>query len=124
MPTFKAGNLIIMLKVYHNNRCSKSRCTLDLLQEKQQDYEVVEYLKTPPTIADLQEILKKLNMKPEQIVRKGEKLFQENYAGKTFNDQEWLELLAQNPILIERPIVVNGDKAVIGRPPENVLSIL
>lgn len=113
-----------MLKIYHNTRCSKSRCTLDLLNENHQNYEVVEYLKTPPTVAELKDILKKLNLKPEQLVRKGEKLFQENFAGKQFTDEEWLQLMAENPVLIERPIVVNGDKAVIGRPPENVLSIL
>ncbi|KAA9345538.1 arsenate reductase (glutaredoxin) [Adhaeribacter soli] len=113
-----------MLKIYHNTRCSKSRCTLDLLKEKGKDFEVVEYLKTPPTVAELQEITAKLNLKPEQLVRKGEKLYQEKFAGKTYTDEEWLRILAENPVLIERPIVVKGDKAVIGRPPENVLTIL
>ena len=113
-----------MLTIYHNNRCSKSRCTLDLLKENQQEVEIVEYLKTPPTADELKALLKKLNLKPEQLVRKGEKLFRENYAGKTFTDDEWITLMAENPVLIERPIVVNGDKAVIGRPPEKVLEIL
>jgi arsenate reductase len=113
-----------MLKIYHNNRCSKSRCTLDLLNDSKQEYEVVEYLKTPPTIAELQELIGKLNMKPEQLVRKGEKLYLDNFAGRTFSDEEWLKIMVENPVLIERPIVVNGDKAVIGRPPENILTIL
>jgi len=113
-----------MLKIYHNTRCSKSRCTLDLLKESGQPYEVVEYLKNAPSETELKEILQKLNLKPEQLLRKGEAVYKENFAGKTFSDEEWIKIMVENPVLIERPIVVNGDKAVIGRPPENVLTIL
>lgn len=104
--------------------CSKSRCTLDILKEKGQEPQVVEYLKTPPTAADLKAILQKLNLRPEELVRKGEKLYKEKFAGKTYSDDEWIRIMAENPSLIERPIVVKGDRAVIGRPPEKVLEIL
>lgn len=113
-----------MIKIYHNTRCSKSRCALDLLNESGQPYEVVEYLKETPTAAELTTILEKLQMKPEALVRKNEKLFQENYADKTFTDAEWIELLVANPILIERPIVVTDKGAAIGRPVENILKIM
>ncbi|MBK0402462.1 arsenate reductase (glutaredoxin) [Adhaeribacter sp. BT258] len=113
-----------MLKIYHNTMCSKSRCTLDLLKESGQPYELVEYLKNAPSETELKEILQKLHLKPEQLLRKGEKLFKEKFAGQTYSDEEWIKIMAQNPVLIERPIVINGDKAVIGRPPERILSIL
>jgi arsenate reductase (glutaredoxin) len=113
-----------MLTIYHNTMCSKSRSTLGLINEKGAEANVVEYLKTPPTKTQLQQILQKLNMKPEELVRKGEKLYKEKFAGKPYTNDEWLTILAENPILIERPIVVNGDKAIIGRPPEKVLEIL
>ena len=113
-----------MLKIYHNTRCSKSRCTLDLLKESGQPYEIVEDLKNAPSETELKEILQKLNLRTEQLLRKGEAVYKENFAGKTFSDEEWIKIMVENPVLIERPIVVNGDKAVIGRPPENVLTIL
>lgn len=113
-----------MVKIYHNRMCSKSRQTLELLQNAGQEVEVVEYLKNTPTAAELKEVLRKLNMKPEQVLRKGEKVYKEQFAGKTYSDDEWIQIMVENPSLIERPIVVNGDKAAIGRPPENVLSIL
>ena len=77
-----------MFTIYHNTRCSKSRQTLDLLHDAGQEVEVVEYLKTPPTVAQLKAILQKLDMKPEQLLRKGEALYKENYKGKDLNDQE------------------------------------
>lgn len=113
-----------MVKIYHNNMCSKSRQTLELLQQKGQEVEVVEYLKNPPTEDELRDVLAKLNMKPEQLLRKGEKVYKEKFAGQTHTDQEWIKIMVEHPVLIERPIVVHGDKAAIGRPPENVLSIL
>lgn len=113
-----------MLKIYHNNRCSKSRQTLELLRQQGQEPEVVEYLKEAPTVAELRDVIGKLGIKPEQLVRKGEQVYKEQFAGKSMTDDQWLEALAANPILIERPIVVKGDKAVIGRPPERVLDIL
>lgn len=113
-----------MVKIYHNRMCSKSRQTLELLQQAGQEVEVVEYLKDTPSAGELRDVLAKLNMKPVQLLRKGEKVYKENFAGKDFSDEEWIRIMVQYPSLIERPIVVHGDKAAIGRPPENVLSIL
>lgn len=110
--------------IYHNPRCSKSRKTLALLQEHGIEPTVVEYLKNSPDKSELEIITRKLGVKPEKIVRRGEDSFKQNFAGKSLNDDEWLEALAEYPILIERPIVVKGDKAVIGRPPENVLDLV
>ena len=110
--------------IYHNPRCSKSRKTLALLQEHGIEPTVVEYLKNPPDKGELEIITRKLGVKPEKIVRRGEDSFKQNFAGKSLNDDEWLEALAEYPILIERPIVVKGDQAVIGRPPENVLDLV
>ncbi|MFT2011270.1 arsenate reductase (glutaredoxin) [Pontibacter sp. 13R65] len=109
-----------MLTIYHNNRCSKSRQTLDLIREAGQEVQIVEYLKKAPTASELKEVLQKLKLRPEELVRKGEKLYKEKFAGNTYSDEEWLQILESNPGLIERPIVIKGDKAVIGRPPENV----
>lgn len=113
-----------MLTIYHNNRCSKSRQALELLQRSGQEVEVVEYLKTPPTATQLKAVLQKLNMKPEQLLRKGEALYKERFKDKTLTEEEWLQVMVENPVLIERPIVVKGDKAVLGRPPEKVLELL
>lgn len=113
-----------MLKIYHNNRCSKSRQTLELIRHSGQEVEVVEYLKTPPTAAELQDVLQRLSMKPAQLLRKGEAIYKENYKGRSLTDEEWIQEMVKHPVLIERPIVMNGDKAVIGRPPENVQELL
>lgn len=110
--------------IYHNPRCSKSRNTLALLIKNGIKPEVIEYLKDAPSKPELKTIAKKLGFKPEQIVRKGEDIYKNKYAGKTLSDDQWLDALAGNPILIERPIVVKGERAVIGRPPENVLGLL
>lgn len=113
-----------MVTIYHNNRCSKSRQTLDLLREKGEKLQVVEYLKEAPSADELKSVLSKLGLKPEQVLRKGEQVYKDSFAGKSYSDDEWLQIMSENPILIERPIVVKGDKAVIGRPPEKVLDIL
>lgn len=112
------------MKIYHNPRCTTSCKTLDLLQSKGKKPEIIEYLKTPPTVAELKDLVKKLGISPENLVRKKEKIFIENFSDINFSDEEWLEILAQNPKLIQRPVVVSGNKAVIGRPPENVLKLL
>jgi arsenate reductase (glutaredoxin) len=110
--------------IFHNPRCGKSRAALALLQDRQVELEIVEYLKTPPTKDELRVLLEKLRMKPEQLVRKGEEAYKQKYAGRTLTDEQWLDALAKDPILIERPIVVKGREAVIGRPPENVVALL
>jgi len=111
--------------IYHNPRCSKSRATLALLEEKGVTPKIVDYLKEPPSAAELKRILKKLGLKPRDIVRKGESVYAElGLNDKDLKDDELLALMVENPILIERPIVVSGEKAAIGRPPESVLKIL
>lgn len=112
------------MKIYHNPRCSKSRSALQLLEEKGVEVEVVKYLENTPTKAELKDLLKKLDMKAEQIVRKGEADYKENFKGKTLSDDEWITAFVEYPKLIERPIFIKGDKAVVGRPPENVLTLL
>jgi len=113
-----------MIIIYHNNRCGKSRDALAILSEKNVELKVVDYLKSPLTIKELESILKKLNMAPIELIRKVEAVYKENYKNKTFTNEEWIQIMVNNPILIERPIIVNGYKAVIGRPPEKVLEIL
>jgi arsenate reductase len=110
--------------IYHNPKCTKSRATLALLQEHGVEPTVIEYLKAPPTATELKAIVAKLGIKPEALVRKGEDLFKANYAGKTLTDAQWIDAMVKHPILIERPIVVSGARAVLGRPPENVQPLL
>jgi len=110
--------------IYYNPRCSKCRQTLSLLQEKGIDADIVEYLQTPPSAAELDHILKLLGMEPEALLRKGEAEYSEHFSGRDLSRAGTIALMVQYPQVIERPIVVIGDKAVVGRPPENVLSIL
>jgi arsenate reductase len=112
------------MKIYHNNRCSKSRCALDIINQKGKEVTIIEYLKTPLDKNDLTDLLKKLNIKAEDLIRKGEPEFKENFKGHSLNEEEWIEAMIKFPKLIERPIIVNGEKAVIGRPPEKVLEII
>ena len=110
--------------IYHNARCSKSRSTCEIVSARGIKARIIDYLATPPDRDELRQVLKKLGMKPEELVRKGEETFKECYAGKTLSDEQWLDALIAHPLLIERPIVVYGDRAVIGRPPEKVLELL
>jgi arsenate reductase len=113
-----------MLKIYHNPRCSKSRETLQLIEEKGVDVTVVEYLKDVPTPAELTELVRLLGISPLELVRKGEAVYKEQYKGKEMSDEEWILAMVEEPKLIERPIIVKGNKAVLGRPPQNVLELL
>lgn len=113
-----------MIKIYHNNRCSKSRCGLDILEKSGKDYEVVKYLDDIPSANELKGIIKLLNIKPIDLVRKGESIWKDNYKNKDLNDAEIITAMIENPKLIERPIIINGNKAVIGRPPELILAII
>ena len=111
--------------IYHNPRCSKSRQTLALLEERGIAPRVVDYLKTPPSAAELKTILKQLGLRPRDLMRKGEPLYAElGLKDRDLDDDALIALMVANPILIERPIVVSGGKAAIGRPPESVLEIL
>jgi len=110
--------------IYHNPNCSKSRKTLALLTARGLTPRVVEYLKDPPTAAELGDIVRRLGIAPEALVRKGEDVYQAKYAGKTLSDAEWIAAMVADPILIERPIVIAGGKAAIGRQPERVLPLL
>lgn len=112
------------LTIYHNPKCSKSRATLGLLQGRGFTPRVVEYLKSPPTVAELEAIVAKLGIRPEELVRRGEDVYRTRYAGKSLTDAEWIDAMVKDPILIERPIVVAGGRAAIGRPPERVLELL
>jgi arsenate reductase len=114
-----------MVVIYHNPRCSKSRRTLELLEARGIEPAIVDYVKEPPTAAELKSILKKLGMKPRDLLRQGEARYAElRLKDCDLSDDALIDLLVANPILIERPIVVNGSKAKIGRPPEKVLEIL
>ena len=112
------------MKIYHNNRCSKSRQTLELLKDKGVDFKEFHYLEEPIDAEELSFIVNKLGISAEKLVRKGEEIYNINFKGKTLTDKEWIAAMVKYPKLIERPIVINGDKVAIGRPPENVLSIL
>lgn len=113
-----------MIKIYHNNRCSKSRCGLEILENSGQTFEVITYLENTPTTTELKEIISLLGITPLQLVRKGEAIWKENFKNQTFTDDELIAIMVKYPKLIERPIIINGGKAVIGRPPELILEIL
>ncbi|WP_028889298.1 arsenate reductase (glutaredoxin) [Tenacibaculum ovolyticum] len=113
-----------MIKIYHNNRCSKSRCGLEILENSGKEFEVVKYLENIPTENELKEIINLLNISPIQLVRKNEKIWKEVFKGKELSDSDVIKAMVDNPKLIERPIVINGTKAVIGRPSENILEII
>lgn len=110
--------------IYHNPRCSKSREALEILNTNNCEYEIREYLKEPPTKKELKELLAKLGCKPIDIVRKKEELFLKKFNNKKFTDSEWIQILTEHPSLIERPIVIDGYKAVIGRPTELVIELI
>ncbi len=108
------------LTIYHNPKCSKSREVCTLIDTMGMDIEIVEYLKSPLNEKKIKELLKKLGMKAEEIVRKGEPLYKEKYKDKKLTETEWIKVLVKNPVLIERPIIVKGNKAVIGRPASTI----
>lgn len=110
--------------ILHNPRCAKSRETLKILQDNKVNVEIIEYLKDVPTKAELQEIIAKLGIKAEDLIRKNEAVYKEKYKGKALNDSQWIDAMIAEPKLIERPIVIKGDKAIIGRPPTEVLTLL
>lgn len=108
------------MKIYHNPRCRKSREGLKILEESNQKFEIIEYLKTPPPHNELKNIIDLLSIAPIELIRKNEAIWKEKYKNKSFTDTEIIDLMTENPKLIERPIVFTEDKAVIGRPPDNI----
>jgi len=111
--------------ILHNPRCSKSRQTLALLEEQGEKPQIIEYLKTPPSIEELAKIISILNISPRDLIRKGEAEYKEfNLANENLTDKELITIMHNNPRLIERPIVLKDGNVAVGRPPENVLSIL
>lgn len=113
-----------MIKIYHNPRCTKSREGLKILEKSGQNFEVIKYLEDIPSKKELKEIIRVLGIKPEQLLRKNEAIWKENFKGKTLSDDQVLDAMIQYPKLIERPIIINENKAVIGRPSQNILKII
>ncbi len=113
-----------MIKIYHNPRCRKSREGLEILQNSGQAFEIKEYLKEIPSTDELASLIKLLGISPIDLVRKNEAIWKENYKGKTLSNSEIIAAMINNPKLIERPIVVNNNKAIVGRPAENIKRIL
>ncbi len=113
-----------MIQIYHNPRCTKSRECLAFLEESGQNFEVVTYLNDVPSFDELKSIIKKLNIKPIELVRRNEKNWTENFKNLKMSDDEIIRAMISNPILIERPIVINGEKAVVARPLEKANTII
>ena len=113
-----------MITIYHNNRCRKSREGLEILENSGKPFEIRKYLEDIPTEKELQNIVSKLGIKPIDLVRKNETIWKENYKGQALSDSQIIKAMVKNPKLIERPIVINGNKAIIGRPPEKISEII
>ncbi|TBW29348.1 arsenate reductase (glutaredoxin) [Gramella sp. KN1008] len=113
-----------MLRIYHNTRCKKSREGLEILENSNKEFEIREYLKEPLSEAELETLIGKLDIAPIQLVRKNEKIWKEEYKHKDLSDRELITVMVKNPKLIERPIVEDDNKAVIGRPPSEIEKLL
>lgn len=113
-----------MITIYHNPRCGKSREGLGLVEKSGKEFEIIKYLNDVPNLEELESIIKKLGIKPIDLVRQKEEIWVSQFKAKELSDNQILTAMIENPILIERPIVINGNKAVIGRPPEKILEIL
>ena len=112
------------ITMYHNPRWGKSRKTLQLLRDNGHEPNIIEYLKNPPNIKELSEICIILQLRPSDIIRKREKEYKESNISKLYRNEDLLEEIVKHPKLMERPIVIKGEKGIIGRPPENVLKLL
>lgn len=110
--------------IYHNPRCRKSREALQLLKENGIEPTVKEYLKEVPSAAELKEVLAMLNIPALELVRKEEDLYKKEYKNLNLNEEEWIQVMVENPKLIQRPIVIKNKKAIIGRPPQEVLNLV
>lgn len=113
-----------MIKIYHNPRCSKSRQGVEALEKSGKEFEIIKYLEAVPSEKELTNIIKLLGISPIELVRKTEAIWKDNYKGKELTDKELITAMTQNPKLIERPIIINKNKAVIGRPLENIFKII
>ncbi|MFD0836346.1 arsenate reductase (glutaredoxin) [Mariniflexile aquimaris] len=113
-----------MIKILHNNRCSKSRCGVELLEKSGKPFEIVKYLEDNLSFEELKEVINLLNIKPIDLVRKNEAIWKTEFKNKSLTDDEVIDAMVKNPKLIERPIVINGNKAVIGRPTEKISEII
>lgn len=113
-----------MYTIYHNPRCGKSREGLEILKNSGKKYQIREYIKEPLSEKEVSLLLDKLKITPTELIRKNEKVWKENYKGKDLSDRELISILAQNPILIERPVVEDEAAAVIGRPPSQIENLL
>ena len=113
-------NSTTMIKVLHNNTCSKSRAILEHLDENNVPFEIIDFMETPLTELELKTLLKKLNTDIQGLIRKNDRIYQERYMGKNFSEDEWIKILVENPALIQRPILIKGSVAMVGRPIENV----
>ncbi|MCF8343324.1 MAG: arsenate reductase (glutaredoxin) [Bacteroidales bacterium] len=113
-----------MITIYHNPRCKKSRAGLQYLEEKGVDFNIRKYLQQPLSKAELKDLLMKLDKKPSDIVRTQEDIYKKQFKGKNFTDDEWIEIIVENPKLLQRPIVEKEYKAVLAQPPENIDELL
>lgn len=113
-----------MIKIYHNNRCQKSRLGVKFLEKNKLDFEIINYLDDPLSMDKIKFLIKKLKIKPIELIRKNELIWKTNYKNKKLSDEEIVMAMVDNPKLIERPIIVNGDKAIIGRPTEKISEVV
>jgi len=113
-----------MVTIWHNPRCGKSRGALEILKERGIEAEEIRYLENPPTAKEIEEVIRMAKIGAHDLIRTGEAVYKEFYKGKSLSEKEWIKAMTDHPILIERPVVINGKKAVIARPPEKVLEIL
>ena len=113
-----------MITIYHNNSCTKSRIALAEITKSGEDFEVINYLEQTPSIKELKEIVQKLGIKPFELIRVTEKLYKDEFKSKDLSDDEWIEVMHKNPILIQRPIIVSGDIAVIARSEEELDKVI
>ena len=113
-----------MISIYHNPRCSKSREALDILQANKTDFKVIKYMDEPLSVQKLKELLSLLKIKPIELIRTNESIWKDNYKNSDLSDDDLIAAMAKHPKLMERPIIINGNKAVIGRPPQKIHDIL
>jgi len=113
-----------MIEIYHNPRCGKSREGLQILEQSGKNFETIKYLEDTPSVEKLSKIIKLLKIQPIELVRQNEKIWKELFKNSNLSDDELIQIMAKHPILIERPIVINGNKAIVGRPPSKILEII